>query len=67
MTLPEKKGDSYVLTYNDYEDEQGHLPARCEYICDVYDIYIYIYIYSISISISILIYSCCYNKSKYIV
>lgn len=47
MTLPEKKGDSYVLTYNDYEDEQGHLPARCEYICDVYDIYIYIYIYSI--------------------
>lgn len=24
MTLPEKKGDSYVLTYNDYEDEQGN-------------------------------------------
>ena len=24
MTLPEKKGDSYVLTYNEYEDEQGN-------------------------------------------
>ncbi|CAL1157872.1 unnamed protein product [Cladocopium goreaui] len=24
MALPEKKGDSYVLTYNDYEDEQGN-------------------------------------------
>ena len=24
MTLPEKKGDAYVLTYNDYEDEEGN-------------------------------------------
>ena len=24
MTLPEKKGESYVLTYNDYEDEAGN-------------------------------------------
>ena len=24
MTLPEKKGDSYVLTYNDYAGEEGN-------------------------------------------
>lgn len=24
MTLPQKKGESYVLTYNDYEDEEGN-------------------------------------------